>query len=183
MRINQVIAGIAVVLVLGAGCADGEPENTADGTGAPTSASAEGAEPPSSPAPDDEMGTGDGADEGDSADGGPGNGDGSDESQHQGQEVPEGRVDGSALPDDYPQKVTTGADTTVTVTGRESGCGEASAEVQEQTAEQVSIVLVHTVSDDDRMCTMDIRYPPLTVQLDEPLGDRELVLTAEERQE
>ena len=31
-------------------------------------------------------------------------------------------------------------------------------------------------------CTMDIRFPPLTVQLSEPLGERTVVLTSRQEQ-
>lgn len=92
------------------------------------------------------------------------------------------QVDASALPKGYPRKVVLNdAGDKLTITAQESGCGKASAEVTKQSRSQVVVLLVHTVPKEERMCTMDVRYPQLRVELDKPLGDRTLVLRAEER--
>lgn len=96
--------------------------------------------------------------------------------------IPEKQVDASALPKGYPRKVVLHeAGDKLTITAQESGCGKASAEVVKQSSSQVVVLLVHTVPKEEKMCTMDIRYPQLRVELDKPLGDRTLVLKAEER--
>jgi hypothetical protein len=54
--------------------------------------------------------------------------------------------------------------------------------VLEQTASTVKIELLETLPLTKEMCTMDIRFPPLTVQLSEPLGERTVVLTSRQEQ-
>ncbi|GGM54751.1 hypothetical protein GCM10012275_27350 [Longimycelium tulufanense] len=101
-----------------------------------------------------------------------------------GNEVPKGQVDVSALPEDYPRLVwLQGDDRTVGVHGQEGGCGKVSAAVTEQSAEKVRLHLTEKVPANSGPCTMDLRYPSLTVSLDQPLGDRTVVVTAETVQE
>ncbi|MGX7826807.1 hypothetical protein ACTG9Q_17105 [Actinokineospora sp. 24-640] len=97
--------------------------------------------------------------------------------------VPAAQVVTEALPEGYPVTVWTADDgTTVGAVAQEGGCGKASAEVTGQSGEQVVITLVETTPKKAEMCTMDIRYQKLTVELDQPLGDREVVLKSEQRQ-
>lgn len=66
---------------------------------------------------------------------------------------------------------------TIRVVGEEGGCSKAAATVAEQTAEKVRISVVETVpTRPGQQCTMDMRYPQLTVQLDEPIGERTVVI-------
>ncbi|WP_367130727.1 hypothetical protein [Saccharothrix sp. HUAS TT1] len=100
-----------------------------------------------------------------------------------GAEVPKDRVDASALPEGNPTTTWTEGDGSVLgVIAQEAGCGKASVEVAEQNAEVVELVLVETLPADQPVCTMDIRYPPLTAKLDAPLGDRQVVLTSRQDQ-
>ncbi|GAA1310996.1 hypothetical protein GCM10009634_77460 [Saccharothrix xinjiangensis] len=95
-----------------------------------------------------------------------------------GVEVPDERVDGSAVPEDTPKTVWTEGDgSTLGVLAQEAGCGKASVEIAAQGPDTVEVVLVETTRADQQVCTMDIRYPPLTAELDAPLGEREVVLT------
>jgi hypothetical protein len=90
--------------------------------------------------------------------------------------VPEAKVDSSALPNGYPRVVWTEGDgTTIGVFGQAGGCTEATAEMAEQTTERVIVVITETTTSTGP-CTMEILYPPLTVKLDAPLGDRTVVL-------
>ena len=93
------------------------------------------------------------------------------------------KLDTNALPADHPRTVWTQGDgKTVGVVAQEGGCGKASASVLEQSASSVKIELVETLPLDKQMCTMDIRFPPLTVQLSEPLGERTVALTSRQEQ-
>ncbi|MEU0879793.1 hypothetical protein ABZ345_14395 [Lentzea sp. NPDC005914] len=93
------------------------------------------------------------------------------------------KLDTNALSPDYPHTVWTQGDgRTVGVIAQEGGCGKASASVLEQSADAVKIELVETTPLTKQMCTMDIRFPPLTVQLSEPLGERTVVLTSRQEQ-
>jgi len=86
------------------------------------------------------------------------------------------RVDASALPAGYPTVVWTEGDgSTVGAYGQAGGCTEARAGVAEQTAQHVVIRITETTMSAGP-CTMEIRYPPLVVTLDAPLGDRTVVL-------
>lgn len=92
------------------------------------------------------------------------------------------QVDDTALPQGYPKLVWTQDDgNAVGVVAQEGGCGRASVEVPEQTDKQVVILLVETVPAAPQACTMDLRYPKITVELDAPLGDRQIVLKSEQR--
>lgn len=90
-------------------------------------------------------------------------------------------IDTSALPEGYPTEVAVSDEGhTLTIVAQEGGCTKVSAKVAEQTEEQVTVTLVESEpADENVVCTMDMRYPPLTVELDEPLGDRQLVLEHE----
>lgn len=93
------------------------------------------------------------------------------------------KLDANALPPDQPRTVwTVGDGKTVGVIAQEGGCGKASASVLEQNASTVKIELLETLPLTKQMCTMDIRFPPLTVQLSEPLGERTVVLTSRTEQ-
>lgn len=92
------------------------------------------------------------------------------------------KLDAAALPEGFPAKVwTESKGNTIGATGQEGGCGKASAEVAEQSAEKVVLVLVETTPANAGMCTMDIRFPTVTAELDQPLGDRKVVLRSEQR--
>jgi len=93
------------------------------------------------------------------------------------------KLDTNALSSEYPRTVWTQGDgKTVGVIAQEGGCGKASASVLEQSASVVKIELVETLPLDKQACTMDIRFPPLTVQLTEPLGERTVALTSRQEQ-
>jgi hypothetical protein len=97
--------------------------------------------------------------------------------------VAEQQVDTTVLPEGYPVLVWTEGDgSTVGVVAQEGGCGKASVEVPEQTDTQVVILMVETVPAAPQACTMDLRYPKLTTELDEPLGERKVVLKSEQRE-
>ncbi|MEU6644777.1 hypothetical protein ABZ863_19775 [Saccharomonospora sp. NPDC046836] len=93
------------------------------------------------------------------------------------------RVDGAALPEGYPVDVSVAGDgRTLTVVGQEGGCSSAGAEVAEQRADRVTITMIETKPvSKDLACTMDMRYPPITVRLDAPLDGRLVVLRYMER--
>lgn len=96
--------------------------------------------------------------------------------------VQKSQLDDSALPEGYPRLVWTMDDgRAVGVVAQEGGCGKASVEVPEQSASAVVLLLVETQPAEPQACTMDLRYPKITVDLDEPLGDRQVVLRAEQR--
>lgn len=93
------------------------------------------------------------------------------------------KLEAGALPPDQPRTAWTQGDgKTVGVVAQEGGCGKASASVLEQNASTVKIELLETLPLTKQMCTMDIRFPPLTVQLSEPLGERTVVLTSRQEQ-
>ncbi len=86
------------------------------------------------------------------------------------------QVDATALPEGYPRLVwTSEGGTGLGAYGQEGGCSQVRADLVEQTTETVRIIFVE-VSPTTGPCTMDLRFPPLTVLLDEPLGDRTVVL-------
>ncbi|WP_018684714.1 hypothetical protein [Actinokineospora enzanensis] len=96
--------------------------------------------------------------------------------------VPTGQVDAQGLAENYPVTVwTEDGGGTVGVVAQEGGCGKASAEVGDQSAGAVVITLVETQPAKPMQCTMDIRYPRLTVELARPLGERTVVLKSEQR--
>ncbi|MEV0681601.1 hypothetical protein AB0I60_34275 [Actinosynnema sp. NPDC050436] len=100
-----------------------------------------------------------------------------------GKEVPKAKLDATAVPEGTPRTVWTEGDgSTLGLIGQEGGCGKASVEIAEQSAQAVKVVLVETTPKDAEVCTMDIRYPPLTTKLDAPLGERPVVLTMRQDQ-
>jgi hypothetical protein len=99
-----------------------------------------------------------------------------------GEKVAASQLDATALPKGYPVMAWTEDDgRTVGVVAQEGGCGRASVEVPTQTDAQVVVTMVETVPGTPQQCTMDLRYPKLTTELDAPLGDRTLVLKSEQR--
>jgi hypothetical protein len=91
-------------------------------------------------------------------------------------QVAEVKVDASGLPEGYPRTVWTEGDgTTVGVYGQDGGCTEATAEATEQGAQRVVLKITETTTSTGP-CTLELRFPPLTVKLDAPLGDRTVVL-------
>lgn len=99
-----------------------------------------------------------------------------------GTEVAAAQLDAAALPEGYPKLAWTEDDgATVGVVAQEGGCGKAHLEVPEQSATQVVVTMVEVVPAESQICTMDLRYPKLTAELDEPLGDRTIVLKSEQR--
>jgi len=98
-----------------------------------------------------------------------------------GEKVAAAQLDTKALPENYPVMVWTEDDgQTVGVVAQEGGCGKASVEPAE-TASQVVITMVETTPKAPKACTMDLRFPKLTTELKEPLGDRKVVLKNEQR--
>ncbi|WP_424185184.1 hypothetical protein ACOBQX_25290 [Actinokineospora sp. G85] len=99
-----------------------------------------------------------------------------------GAEVPDAQIDQTGLAEQYPVMVwTVDNGATLGVVAQEGGCGKASAEVTEQSDSRVAVTLVETTPASEQMCTMDLRYPKLTLELDQPLGARTVVLTSEKR--
>lgn len=99
-------------------------------------------------------------------------------------EVPKEKVDAAAVPEDRPRTVWTEGDgSTIGLIAQEAGCGKATMEVTEQGPQVVRVVMVETTPKDAQVCTMDIRYPPLTAKLDAPLGERSVVLTTRQDQQ
>ncbi len=90
--------------------------------------------------------------------------------------LPSAQIDSSALPPDYPRLVWTRGDgRPVGLYGQEGGCTHVHADLREQTPRLVRVALVEVTAKSDP-CTMDLRFPPLTVELDAPLGDRTVIL-------
>lgn len=94
--------------------------------------------------------------------------------------VPAAQVDSSKLPGDYPREVYVTADgKALYFRAEEGGCGRATAEIQQENAQQIVINLRETQSMvQGQMCTMDIRYPLVSVPLSEPLGQRKVILVS-----
>lgn len=93
-----------------------------------------------------------------------------------------GQVEATALPKGYPVMVwTVDKGRAVGVVAQEGGCGKASVELTEQSDTQVVLTLVETTPAEAEMCTMDLRYPKITVDLEQPLNERQVVLKAEQR--
>ncbi|XVS66235.1 hypothetical protein ACQPYE_09295 [Actinosynnema sp. CA-299493] len=100
-----------------------------------------------------------------------------------GKEVPKDQLDAAAIPEGTPTTTWTEGDGSVLgVIAQEAGCGKATVEIAEQNAQVVKLVLVETTPLDQPVCTMDIRYPPLTAKLDAPLGGRTVVLSTRQDQ-
>lgn len=95
--------------------------------------------------------------------------------------VPPARIDGTALPQGYPREVAVANGRDLIITAQESGCVRVAARVARQDSGSVTVRLVHSQPEEAAMCTRDIRYPAVTVRLDEPLGERTVVLDAVEK--
>jgi hypothetical protein len=92
------------------------------------------------------------------------------------------KVDTSKLPEGYPRKAwTEGEGSRVGITAQEGGCSKASVEIAEQAPTQVVLNVIESNPKTEQMCTMDIRYPVFTVNLNAPLADRTLVLMYQQR--
>ncbi|WP_370942796.1 hypothetical protein AB5J62_27415 [Amycolatopsis sp. cg5] len=92
--------------------------------------------------------------------------------------VPAPQIDTAALPPEYPKNVTT-AGNDLLIKAEEGGCEKLRATVAEQNEQRVAVRLVKLDTRPGEMCPMYIREVTLTVTLDQPLGQRTLVLTAE----
>jgi hypothetical protein len=96
--------------------------------------------------------------------------------------LPATQIEAAALPEGYPVEAwTADGGKTVGLSAQEGGCGKASAEVTSQAADKVVLTIVETTPEKAEMCTMDIRFVKVAVELDQPLGDREVVLKSEQR--
>ncbi|MFC4858524.1 hypothetical protein [Actinophytocola glycyrrhizae] len=99
-----------------------------------------------------------------------------------GDAVAKSQIDDSQLPESYPQMVWTEDDgMSLGVVAQEGGCGRASVEIPEQTEARVVVLMVETQPAEPKSCTMDLRYPKITTELDAPLDDRTVVLRTEQR--
>lgn len=99
-----------------------------------------------------------------------------------GERVAARQIDATALPEGYPVLVwTEDGGRTIGVVAQEGGCGKASVEVPEQDADRVVVTMIETVPRESRPCTMDLRYPKITTELDRPLDQRTVVLRNEQR--
>jgi hypothetical protein len=88
--------------------------------------------------------------------------------------VPANRVDARALPFSFPKLVWIDhAGTSLGFEGEVGGCLTSRAEVDGQTATQVTVRLIQQqAGTGERSCPMFVRYRPMTVHLTAPLGDR-----------
>lgn len=170
------IAGSAVLAMALAGCNDeGTGSDDAQGSaqeGKPSSSAPAKPSVPVKPGENPDDAVSDGADQpGAPDDAQPPDG---------GHKLAPDQLDASGLPKGHPKKVLVDG-AKLTITAQESGCEKASAELGAQTGSKVVVTLVRTTPEDAQMCTMDVRFPPLTVELDKPIGDRTLVLKSEAR--
>ncbi|MBA0125703.1 hypothetical protein H0B56_09145 [Haloechinothrix sp. YIM 98757] len=157
MDTRQVLVGAAALLLaLGAGCGQDSSAANGEGNDAPAST------PTESVSPDP----------------------GSDSDVQHGDPVPPEQIDDSALPAEYPREVsTTEGGRRLVVTAMESnGCVTAEARNAAETEQDVTVVLVHHTPGGDVMCTQQVTYPKVAVQLDGTLEDRTVVLKTEDRQ-
>jgi hypothetical protein len=91
--------------------------------------------------------------------------------------VPAGKIDATALPNGFPREVwTANGGTILNIRAQEGGCGHALGEAAEQTGDHVVVDLSETKAQTGQMCTMDIRYPVISVALAAPLDQRTVVL-------
>lgn len=92
-------------------------------------------------------------------------------------QVPAGQIDATALPAGFPREVwTANGGTVLDIRAQEGGCGHALGEVAEQAGDHVVVNLSETKAQTNQMCTMDIRYPVISVTLTAPLDQRTVVL-------
>lgn len=104
----------------------------------------------------------------------------------EGDELPAERIDASALPGKFPRKVSlAGSGRVLNVVARERGCAQAGAELVQQTAKRVTVLVVETepADSDQRECRSGLRFPTVSVQLDAPLGSRTVELRSVVREE
>lgn len=91
--------------------------------------------------------------------------------------VPAGQIDASKLPAGYPHVVyTSRGGTVLSVKALEGGCTHASAILGVQNAQRVVVSLAETSENPHQLCTMDLRYPMVSVPLSAPLGQRTVAL-------
>ncbi|UOX84798.1 hypothetical protein MUY14_23585 [Amycolatopsis sp. FBCC-B4732] len=91
--------------------------------------------------------------------------------------VPPAKVDATALPSGFPHEVwTANGGTVLNIRAQEGGCGHALGEATEQGGDHVVVNLSETKAQTGQMCTMDIRYPVISVALAAPLDQRTVVL-------
>jgi hypothetical protein len=91
--------------------------------------------------------------------------------------VPAGQLDATALPAGFPREVwTANGGTVLNIRAQEGGCGHALGEAAEQAGDHVVVNLSETKAQTNQMCTMDIRYPVISVTLAAPLDQRKVVL-------
>ncbi|KDN20079.1 hypothetical protein DV20_23540 [Amycolatopsis rifamycinica] len=91
--------------------------------------------------------------------------------------VPADRIDATALPAGFPREVwTANGGTVLNIRAQEGGCGHALGEAAEQAGDRVVVNLSETKAQTNQMCTMDIRYPVISVALAAPLDQRTVVL-------
>jgi hypothetical protein len=91
--------------------------------------------------------------------------------------VPADKVDAAALPAGYPREVwTADGGTVLNIRAQEGGCGHALGEAAEQAGDRVVVNLSETKAQTGQMCTMDLRYPVISVTLAAPLDQRTVVL-------
>jgi hypothetical protein len=96
--------------------------------------------------------------------------------------VPAAQIDYTKLPKGYPQLVwVDGAGTSLGAVAQEGGCGRVQAEISDQAADKVILTLVEVQPAKPRPCTMDLRYPKVSAQLEQPLGARTVVVQRAER--
>lgn len=94
-----------------------------------------------------------------------------------GKAVPKSQIHAAGLPKQFPRQAAVSGKT-LTVTAMEpDACTRSTAKVLKQTGAQVKVQIVQS-KPGGTMCAQIVRYPKLTVNLAEPLGDRTLVLTA-----
>lgn len=95
--------------------------------------------------------------------------------------VPQSQVDASDVAQGSSRQVwmSDGGRTLGTLT-EQTGCATVSGEVDEQSANQVVMVLVTHDSGAGRVCPMIVRNVPVVVHLDAPLGTRTVVLRSRE---
>jgi hypothetical protein len=92
-------------------------------------------------------------------------------------QVPAGQLDATALPAGFPREVwTANGGTVLNIRAQEGGCGHALGEAAEQAGDHVVVNLSETKAQTNQMCTMDIRYPVISVALAAPLDRRTVVL-------
>ncbi|HET6710553.1 hypothetical protein [Amycolatopsis sp.] len=91
--------------------------------------------------------------------------------------VPADKIDATALPAGFPREVwTANGGTVLNIRAQEGGCGHALGEAAEQAGDRVVVNLSETKAQTNQMCTMDIRYPVISVALAAPLDQRTVVL-------